>query len=180
MLSNYPTPTPTPTAAPASNGYSFMPSSHMNNFYSYGISSSPSRPTYTSPTMSSSSPTYASYQMTPSVSDSCCPQSQASFYPTTQSQCVSSSIAVSSPCCPPQHSMYSTTMSSSPNCLYQTTPISSTTPCNLAQSFIDQLHPGLPDEAAGHIINSICPPEMMNGDQCQIDNAVLFAVLDKI
>lgn len=166
----------------------------MNSFYSYdGMSPSPtyaspianSPPRYSSPTVSNSPlayaspkishspPTYTSYQMTPSISNSC------SYYPPTQQQCAPSLVAVSSPCC--QRSMYSTTMSSSSTeCSYQTRPISSTTACHLAQSYINQLHPGLPDEDTSHLVNSICPPGMMQEGQCQVDNAVLFAVLDRI
>lgn len=151
----------------------------MNSFYGYsGVCSSPvyasptvcnspstyaspnSPPTYASPT---SPPTYNSYQMTPSVSNSC------SFYPTENT---------SSAVCPAQCPMYSTSMSSSPSCSYQTTtPILSTTSCQLAQSFI---HSGFPGEGASHLIDSICPPDMMQDGECHVDNAVLFAVLDRI
>lgn len=181
----------------------------MNSFYGYGgVSSSPayastvcnSPSTYTSPNSPltyaspTSPPAYNSYQMTSSVSNPC------SFYPTAQ-QSTSSAI------CPAQRPMYSTSMSSSPSCSYQTTsmssapscsyqttsmssspscsyqtttPISSTTSCQLAQSFINQLHSGLPGEGPSHLIDSICPPDMMQGGQCHVDNAVLFAVLDRI
>lgn len=155
----------------------------MNNYYNYSMSTPPSQPPYGSPTISNLSPTYNSYEMSPTItspSSSCCQQPQNSFYPSTQSQCSPSSIAISSPCCPPQRPIYATTVPSSSGCSYQTASTLSMTPCHLAQSFIHQLHPGLPGENTSHLVDEICPPEMMNGGQCHVDNAVLFGVLDRV
>lgn len=188
--SNYPTPTHTPTTASASRYPIPTSAPQLTDFYNYNISSAQSQPTYmTSPTISSPSPpSYNSFEMTPTTptltnnSSSRCSQPQSSFYLTSQPQCAPLRMISSSmpSCCPTQRPLYATATSSCASA-YQTAAIASTTtPCHLAQSFINQLHPGLPGENASSLIEEICPSGMMQGGQCHVDNAVLFGVLDRI
>lgn len=187
--SNYPTPTSTPTTASVSKYPIPTSAPQLNDFYNYDISSTQSQSYMASPTISSPSPpSYNSYQMAPTAptltnNSSCCPQPQSSFYPTSQPQCAPLRMIPSSmpTCCPPQRTLYATSLpSTSCSSSYQTASIASTTPCHLAQSFIHQLHPGLPGESASSLIDEICPSGMMQGGQCHVDNAVLFGVLDRI
>ena len=50
-----------------------------------------------------------------------------------------------------------------------------TTPCHLAQTFIQQLRP----QNASQLVNEICPQNEMAAG-CHVDSSVLFGLLDKI
>ncbi|RPB04147.1 hypothetical protein L873DRAFT_1759367 [Choiromyces venosus 120613-1] len=155
---HYPSPSGTPTSVVPT--YALPVSApQLNSYYTFSSPLPPPSQSYTvtSPTYPPSNVATAGYQQ---------------FYPPPPQS--TSSQSSPSCCYPPQQQQQQQQQQHQQQ--YQNSCSTSTTPCHLAQTFIQQLHP----QDSGQLVSEICPPEAMDSGNCHVETNVLFNLLDKI